>query len=304
MTHEIRRVLRAFASQPWFIDPRKAEQIVAALELRALTGPRAQSERRQAADPAPVSGQQQSVAVLRLCGTILPRPEALEDVSQTAALMTNFQRAFMAKANDPNVSAIVLDIDSPGGRVDQVPETVAMIRAARREDRPIVAVANTLAASAAYWIASACDEIVVSPSGEAGSIGVYVVHEDISEALAAAGVHMQFISEGPRKTELSSFEPLAEEARNALQASVRYSYDLFVNDVAKGRGVPVSVVRADPEKSDRHFGGGRTYPAKQAVALGMADRVDTLDNTIARLQRGAKRKGRKADTARRRMSLI
>lgn len=303
MPHEIRRVLRAFAAQPWFIEPAKASQIVAALELRALAGPRAEPYRNQAAADAPLSSQQKSVAVLRLCGTILPRPEALEDVSQTAALMTDFQKAFQAAATDPNVAAIVLDIDSPGGRVDQIPETAAMIRAAHSEDRPIIAVANTLAASAAYWIASAADEIVVSPSGQVGSIGAYVLHEDISEALAQRGVRMQFISEGPRKTETSPFEPLSDEARQALQEFVRSSYDQFVADVAKGRGVSASVVRADPEKGGEHFGGGRTYHAKQAIALGMADRIDTLDNTIARLQRGKGRRGRKATSARRRLAL-
>ncbi|MBY5849662.1 S49 family peptidase [Rhizobium leguminosarum] len=284
MAHEIRRVLSAFASQGWFIEPRKAEQIVAMLELRALSGPRSEPFRKNgAAIRQDVRATKGRVAVLNLFGAIMPRAEAVEDVSQVAALMVPFQTAFRDAAADPDLAGIILNIDSPGGRVDLVPETAAMIRKAKRNGRPIVAIANTLAASAAYWIASAADELVVTPSGEVGSIGVYVLHQDISEALAAAGVRMQFISEGPRKVEGNPFEPLSQEASASLQANVRYFYDLFVADVATGRKVSASVVRADPESSDKHFGGGRVYPAKEAVRLGMADRVATLEETITRL---------------------
>jgi signal peptide peptidase SppA len=300
MAHEIRRVLAAFAADPWFIDPRKAEQIVALLELRAAHGPRAEPFRKNgAAMREEVRTTKGTVAVLNLFGTIMPRVEAVEDVSQQSALMVPFQNAFQRTAADPSLTGIILNIDSPGGRVDLVPETVAMIRKAHRADRPIIAVANTLAASAAYWIATACDEIVVTPSGEVGSIGVYVLHQDISEALAAAGIRMQFISEAARKTEGNPFEPLGDEARKALQANVRYYYDMFVADVAKGRRVKESVVRADPEKTDAHFGGGRTYPAKEAVRLGMADRVATLDETITRLIGGGARTSSRASVQRR-----
>lgn len=290
MAHEIRRLLRAFASQPWFIDPRKAEQIIAALEWRATYGIRAEPYRSDGPASRPRSYERiGDVGVIRLFGPILPRAEAIRDVSQAAAVMTEFQASFNDAAKDDSLRGIVLDIDSPGGQVDLVPETTSMIRAARREGRPIVAVANTLAASAAYWIASAADQISVTPSGEVGSIGVYTVHEDVSELLGNEGVRVTFISEGPRKVEGNPFEPLGDEARAALQSNVRHFYDLFVSDVAKGRGVSANIVRADPEKTDQHFGGGRVYPASQAVKLNMADRVETLDAAIARLQRNGPR---------------
>lgn len=303
MAHEIHRILRAFAAQPWFIDPRKAEQIVAMLEFRAIAGPRAEPYRRKEAAmrTQEVRTDRGRVAVISLYGAILPRAESIQDVSQSAALMVPFQTAFREAANDPGISGIVLDIDSPGGQGDLVPETVAMIRKARRADRPIVAAANTLAASAAYWIASAADELVVTPSGEVGGIGAYILHEDISEALAALGVRMQFIREGARKFEANPFEPLSDQARTALQARVRYMYDLFVKDVATGRHVAESVVRADPEESDKHFGGGRIYPAKEAVRFGMADRVATLDETVARLMQSSRRNGSRAAMERKRI---
>lgn len=302
MPHEITRILAAFAQRPWFIDPRKAVEIEAMLRLRALAGPRAEPYRTEAAARSSTADRAGRIVVLHLLGSIVPRSAMVDDVSQSGASMIEFGRAFDAAAADPDVTAIVIDVDSPGGAVDLVPETAAKIRSARREDRPIIAVANTLAASAAYWVASAADELVVTPSGEVGSIGVYMMHEDLSRALEAEGVAVTFISEGPRKVEANPFEPLTAEARIALQANVRHYYDMFVRDVAKHRGVPVAMVRADPEKSEEHFGGGRVLTAEEAVRRGMADRVDTLEGTLARLQ-SPRRSKRRADIERRRLAL-
>ncbi|MGO7030643.1 S49 family peptidase [Rhizobium ruizarguesonis] len=284
MTHEIQRVLRAFSSQAWFIEPHKAEEIIGMLELRAALGPRAEAYRESAASRSSQGTTSGPVDVLNLFGTICSRATALDDVSQQAVSLERFQKVFQEAAARPNNAGIVLNIDSPGGTIDLVPETVAMIRKARRSGRPIVAVANTYAASAAYWIACACDEIAVTPSGEVGSIGVYVLHQDMSKALEKAGVQMTFVKEGPRKAEGNILEPLSAEARSALQERVRDGYDMFVADVARGRRVSPNVVRADPEKDKKHFGGGRMYGAKKAVQLGMADRVATLDETVARLK--------------------
>jgi signal peptide peptidase SppA len=310
MPHEIRRVLAAFAARAWFIDPRKAVEIAAMLELRARFGPRATPYRQIKAfdderhERPAAETHAGGIKVLRLYGTIVPRMERIEDVSQTAASLVDFGRRFDAAAADTNVKGIVIDVDSPGGTVDLVPEMAARIRNARREGRPIVAVANTIAASAAYWIASAADELVVTPSGEVGSIGVYTVHEDLSAYLKAAGVRISVISAGPRKVEGNYFEPLGEEARNAIAANVAYYYDLFTKDVAKARGVSQAVVKADPEISEQHFGGGRIYPAETAVKLGMADRVDTLEGVIARLSGTKGQRSRRAEMQRRRLELL
>lgn len=284
MPHDISRVLRAFAMQPLFIEAAKGQQIAEILAFRAANGPRADSFTDTPAEQ-PASSQTGNVAIIKLYGPILPRAEAVTDISQPAALLTRFQAAFRAAANDPRVTAIVLDIDSPGGQADLVPETVSMIRAARRTDRPIVAIADTLACSAAYWIGCGGDEFSVTPSGMVGSIGAYVLHQDISEALKAAGVKMTYFSEGPRKVEANPFEPLDDAAKGWLQSIVKDCYDMFVADVAKSRGVAASVVRADPETSDKHMGGGRSYPAREALRLGMVDRIETLDQLVTRLQR-------------------
>lgn len=163
-----------------------------------------------------------------------------------------------------------------------------------------MAIANHLAASAAYWIGSAADELVVTPSGEVGAIGVFAAHEDISKSLEMEGIAISLISAGKYKTEGNPYEPLSDEARAAIQAEVDGYYDMFVKAVARNRGVKPADVRGG-------FGEGRVVRAQQAVSLGMADRIATLDETIERLQRGSARKpGASADTdfRRRRMRLI
>lgn len=288
MAHEISRLLRAFGERAWLIEPRKAAEIVAMLEYRHAHGVRPQAFREDGPAPrAEVSSNTGRVRVVRLYGVIMPRAEAVEDISQSCALMTEFTTAFRAAEKDTNASAIVLDIDSPGGRVDLVHEAADMVWKARKPGRPIVAVANATMCSAAYWIGSQADQLVCTPSGEVGSIGVYTVHQDVSEFMAAAGVRMTYIHEGARKVEGNPFEPLSPEARAYLQESVRDTYDNFVAAVARGRRVKEDVVRADPETAKAHFGGGRSYSAKRAVALKMADSIESLDEVIARLQRGA-----------------
>jgi ClpP class serine protease len=117
-----------------------------------------------------------------------------------------------------------------------------------------------------------------------------MAHQDLSEALKLEGVGVTLISAGKYKTEASPFEPLTEEARAALQKTVNAYYDAFVSAVSKGRDVRASEVRGG-------FGEGRMVVAKEAVALGMADRIETLDETIDRLARGGfRRKNRNASS--------
>jgi signal peptide peptidase SppA len=166
-----------------------------------------------------------------------------------------------------------------------VEELAAEIYQARGQ-KPVVAVANSLAASASYWIAASADELVVTPSGEVGSIGVFAMHEDMSGLMEQMGVRVSLISAGKHKTETNPFEPLTDEARAALQEQVDGYYEMFVRAVARGRGVGVADVRGG-------FGEGRLVGAKEAVRLGMADRVETMEQTIGRLSR-RHRNGRSA----------
>lgn len=302
MPHEILRVLEAAASGVWLIDPEKAVEIAGLLALRSQG--HSTEWAGEANEPVyagdPVQGRRGAVHVLKLHGSIMPRGGMMSRMSGGASLEM-FQKAFSRASEDAQAQAIVLEVDSPGGMVDQVQETATMIYRARRAGRPIVAVANTLAASAAYWIASAADELVVTPSGKVGSIGVYTMHDNMAEALKKAGVERTLISAGARKTEGNPFNPLDDVAKAAVQKQVQSTYAMFTKAVAKYRGAPLEAVRADPENAEAHFGGGRSYPAQEAVRLGMADRVATLDETLRRVASG--RMGRSPKMAGRRLAM-
>lgn len=215
-----------------------------------------------------------NIAVLPISGTISHRAGLMSNISggTSTEQFTQWLRAAVA---DPTVKSIVLDIDSPGGTVDGVPELADEIYKAN-QSKPVTAVANTQAASAAYWLGSQAKEFVVTPSGEVGSIGVFGAHEDMSQALDKAGVKVSLISAGKYKTEGNPFEPLSDEARAALQDSVNGYYDSFTRAVARGR-------QSDPQSVANGFGQGRMIPANKAVKMGMADRVATLDQTLTRL---------------------
>jgi signal peptide peptidase SppA len=280
------RVIAYVRSTPWAILPSYVQTMVEVLTLRAngirlsdeeiaarvAAGRAARGSHGEAPKPA-------SIAVVPVWGVISHRMAAMDDLSSPGgASAEQLTGQIRALANDADISAIVLDVDSPGGSVFGVPELAEEIRAARAK-KPIIAVANAMAASAAYWLASQATEFVVTPSGQVGSIGVYTLHEDLSESLKAEGIEISVVKAGKYKIEGNPFGPLDDEARAALQKEVDSYYSMFTKDVAKGRGVDVEAVR-------NGFAEGRMANAKDAVALGMADRVATLDEVLADLVAG------------------
>lgn len=264
------------AACAWAIQPRA----LASIDARSL----AQMHAEQAAGAPEAGGvltatsmrpnaQGGTVAVLPLQGVITPRGSLIMRIlGLGGGGLEGFREALDTAVNDSDISAIVLDVNSPGGLVSLVPEVAKEIREAR-EEKPIIAVANVMAASAAYWLASQASEVVVTESGEVGSIGVLWRHEEFSAMDARIGIKTTLIYAGKHKTEGNPFEPLTEEAKEAFQASVDDFYDMFIADVAAGRGVKEAAVREG-------FGQGRMVLAEQAVSDGMADRVATLEEVI------------------------
>jgi signal peptide peptidase SppA len=291
MDHEVNRILNAATRTPWVILPEKLTEIRSFLTARAHGATITASERAEyvrKAEARQRSNRAGSVAVINVFGVIAQRMNlvmAMSGGTSTELLGKEIQSAVA----DPNISAIVLNIDSPGGVVSGIPELHSQILSLRGT-KPIVAAANSMAASGAYWLASAADEISVTPSGEVGSIGVYCAHFDESAAYDQMGVKPTLISAGRFKTEGNPFEPLSDEAKAAIQADVDQFYSMFVNAVARGRGVSPSTVRSN-------FGQGRMLLAGAAKAAGMVNRVESLDETISRL-RGVPRRASTAETQR------
>jgi len=173
-----------------------------------------------------------------------------------------------------DISTIVLDIDSPGGSVQGVGELATKLRAAR-ETKTIIAHANYEMCSAAYWLGASCSEIVAAPSAMVGSIGVYTIHKDLSAALEQHGVKLTYIAAGKYKVDGNEAEPLSESAHAHVKALVDATYEKFLAGVAAGRHCGISDVRGG-------YGEGTSVSADQALTLRMIDRIDTLEDTVAR----------------------
>lgn len=253
-----------------------------AVGVAALTQDMTAAEITASVDAARSGGARASlgaVAVIPLCGVIDQKIGSMSDISGGTSV-DGFMKQFRQCLNDPGVSGIVLDIDSPGGNVSGVPEAAAEILAARGT-KPIVSVADPMIASAAYYLGCAADEIVCMPSGEVGSVGVFAIHDDYSQQNEMIGYKPTYISYGTYKTELNPDTPLDPDALAYQQQQVDAMGNDFVRFVAKARGVPVDSVRSD-------FGQGRMLLAKDALAAKMIDRIDTLDATIARVGRMAR----------------
>lgn len=283
-------VMALVTGRPWAVLPEVLETVRAIMASRlageSLTAEdvreRIEAARRDGGDRR---GQRADggVGILPLYGLLTPRADMMSELSG-ATSMESFRRDLRAMLADPDIASIVMDVDSPGGFVEGIPETAAELRRAR-DQKPIVAVANTYMASAAYYLASQASEVVASPSSYVGSIGVLALHQDLSAMYEKAGVKTTVIRAGKYKAEGNEYEPLSEDALAYRQQMIDEHYDMFVTDVAKGRGVRKSAVASG-------YGEGRVLLAGPALAAGMVDRIATLDETVARVLRTPPSAGR------------
>ena len=261
------QIISGVTNTAWAILPSKMDEIMCLLEKKVVG---IDGEYKSAIKRS--TTVKTKTAILPLQGVI----------SQKMNLMTHYSGGTSAEIfgswfddamADPAVSRIVMDVDSPGGSVYGIAELSRKIFNARGS-KPIVAVCNSLCASAAYWIASAADEIHITPGGELGSIGVIAVHVDQSEANKQAGLNVSYITAGKYKAEGNQDEPLDKEARDHMQTRVDEYYRMFVNDVARNRGTSSAEVI-------KSFGQGRVFGADTSIKHGMADKKSTIDHVLS-----------------------
>lgn len=275
---------------PIAILPHKAEVVMAALADRmgiaqlfradgtALTlaggGARAFLDAEDDSDqakykPYDVAG---GIARIPIEGTLVHKLGTLYPYSG----MTGYDgiRALLSMAlGDPDVKAIMLDIDSPGGEVAGCFDLVDAIYNARGK-KPIWAVLTESAYSAAYAIASAADRIIVPRTGGTGSVGVICMHVDMSKALGSAGISVTLIHYGALKADGNEFNPLGKEALRRFQSDVDKMGELFVKTVARNRDLKTADVR------DTQAG---TFLGAAGVDIGFADEVMAPDEAFASL---------------------
>lgn len=244
--------------------------------ILAVLGPRIGLTESDAAIPSPVTRSSPAssggIAVLPIYGTLVRRTIGLE----AASGLTSYQDIAVqldAAVADPSVAAIVLDIDSPGGESGGVFDLADRVRAAAQR-KPVWALANDMAYSAAYALGSAASRFFVTRTGGVGSIGVIAMHADQSVRDAKDGVRYTTVFAGARKNDLNPHEPISDEAHAFLKSEVDRIYGLFVDTVASHRGLSGDAVRTT--EAGVFFGA-------DAVAAGLADAVGTFDDLLGEL---------------------
>jgi len=260
------------AGEPWAITPAGLETI---LDIAA----------RQNEPPEAVAAKlgrelqnthrlemRENIAVLPLVGPLFRYANLFTQVSGASSYEL-LAKDFTAALENPEVQAIVLNIDSPGGEVNGCAELADMVYEARGT-KPVIAYASGDAASGAYWIAAAADEIVVSKTSALGSIGVVGVYQGGKDTDTVEVVS----SQSPFKR----LDPGSDEGRARLQKRIDAMAGVFVEAVAKYRG-------ATPTHVQQHYGSGDVFIGGDAVRQGLADRVGSFEKLLSEL--GSKAEG-------------
>ncbi len=221
--------------------------------------------------PEPVSPSG-GIAVIPIYGTLVRRTAGLEADSgltsyQSLAAMLD------AAVAAPEISGILLDIDSPGGEAGGVFDLADRIRAACKKKK-VYAVANDHAYSAAYALASSAERVFLTRTGGVGSIGVIAMHVDQSVRDAQAGYCYTTVFAGARKNDLNPHEPISDAGLAFLQAEINRIYGLFTNTVARNRNMTLETVTATE---------AGLFFAQDAVSAGLADAVGTFDDALTAL---------------------
>lgn len=241
----------------------KLDTILSAIGRRIMTGEAVTAlEAIKQHQPEEEGQPFQGLAMISVHGSLVAKHSHLAAASNLCSYDYIDAQLDAALADD-GVKAIALDLDSPGGEASKVFDLADKIRAAR-DLKPIWALVNDAALSAAYALASAASKIIVTRTSQLGSIGVVAAHLDQSEADAKAGLSYRFITSGEKKADGNPHEPLSNRAEADLQAEVSRLYELFVGTVAQNRGLSEAAVRNTQ---------AGVFAGPAAVNVGLADAV-------------------------------
>ncbi|WP_439597985.1 S49 family peptidase [Falsiroseomonas sp.] len=277
---------------PIAIHPAKAEVVMAALadrlgiarlfsagQLVALR-PQAFDEDEAAVQRGPRQDDAKGyrivggVALIEVSGTLVQKLGTLRPYSGMTGY-DGIRLNLLAALRDAEVQAIAFLIDSPGGEVAGCFDLADTIHSLRGE-KPLWAILDENAYSAAYALACACDRITVPRTGGTGSIGVIGMHVDFSEALSQSGITVTMIRYGEHKAEGNPYEKLEAAARARMQADIDTMGELFVETVARNRRLKASAIRGTKAE---------TFLGAAGVAAGLADAVQSPDQAFGALFR-------------------
>jgi len=191
--------------------------------------------------------QYRNVAVLQVDGTLVNNLGTVDPWCGMTGY-DGLRTQLAAAMNDPSVRGIALVCDSPGGEVSGCFDLADQVRAAR-EDKPVWAIVDSMACSAAFALAVGAGRITCSSVGYTGSVGVICAHWDMSAALAEAGVKVTMIYAGEHKADGNEYQPLPDAVRAQFQREIDSVAGLFFEVVGKGRGISADAVRATQANS-------------------------------------------------------
>ncbi len=248
-------------------------EMVAEAEKRAYGGMSSDVER------APrLFSKQGSVAVISIAGPLNNRDSWMNAYMGYVGY-PEIREAMIHAAKDPDVKAVVLDIKSGGGAVSGVSATGELISMIDKKVKPVYAYSDAMIASAAYWLGSSARKLSVDKVAEIGSIGVLMVHKEMSKYLEKEGITATVMRAGKYKAMGNSYEVLTDTAREQIQGQLDQMYQMFVEHVADARGVTYSV-------ADSKMAQGRMFIGQSAVDAGLVDAVTSFDAFMGDIQRG------------------
>ncbi len=272
---------------PLLVHPQKLDAIIAGLGPRLLGAELDFSMLRGSEEPAiPAemfttrrgkrgdAGYQviDGVAVISASGALVHRSR-MDGASNFLLGYNQLAMQLEDAMDNPELHAVLQIIDSPGGEVAGAFEYGDRIHALRGK-KPMVCIADSMAASAAFLGGSAFDELAISQTGYAGSIGVVMRHVDLSGALEKEGVRVTHIYAGDHKVDGNPYEALPKAVRADFQEEIDSLYGLFVGAVARNTGMSPKAIRATQ---------AAVYRGQTAVDVGLASRVATTDQLLSEL---------------------
>lgn len=220
------------------------------------------------------------IAVLPVTGTLVHKFGYMQPVSGMTGYDGIINRLQAAVA-DPDVKGVLLDIDSPGGEVAGAFDTSDII-ARMRDTKPIWSLANDMACSAGYLLASACSNRLITQTGVVGSVGVVVAHRSVEKALNEAGIDITLIYSGTHKVDGNPYEKLPENVRTDIQAKIDENRVMFAEKVAGYTGLSSKAVM----KTE-----AATYEGEEAVKIGFANQVVNYADAVSLMAEALKPKG-------------
>jgi len=278
--HLIDRVINT----PLLAHPAKAETVAAVLLRRAGVNVRVNTVQTNALEMGPLQQRRlvegagrpflfdpnTGLAVVEVLGSLAHR-QGYIGASSGVMGYDGIQAQYEAALASPEVRGILLDIHSPGGEVAGA-FTLADRIAATRGLKPVIAIADDYAFSAAYLLAAAADQVwLAGATSQVGSVGVVMVHFSFEEMIEAEGVKVTIIQAGARKTDGNPYQDLPDAVRERFQGAIDRIYGEFVARVAAWRGMSEAAVRGT--EADIFMG---RDAIKVGLATGMADPVELL----------------------------